>query len=126
VVGASQESVAVPLVGGGGGGGGGIGDGLGAGGLVVAAAVVEGSVVDALIGTWPQPASTHATSTKTPVNFIFKSTNPHSWPMQRGHQLSCLNGAASGGQADRRAADGLGTARCVPTSIISDISMGYV
>jgi len=74
----------VPLVGGGGGGGGGgdggIGDGLGAGGLVVPLAVVEGSVVDALIGTWSQPASTHATSTKTPVNFIFKAQTPTRGP----------------------------------------------
>jgi len=65
-------------LGGGGLGGGGVGVGLGAGGLV-ALAVVEASV-DAVTGTWPQPASTHATSTKTPVNFIFKAQPPTRGP----------------------------------------------
>jgi len=73
-------------VGGGGVGGGGVGDGLGDGGVVVVPlAVVEGSVdaVDALIGTWLQPTSTHATSTSTPVNFIFKAQTPTRGPCNR-------------------------------------------
>jgi hypothetical protein len=52
VVGACQESVAAPLVGGGGLGGGGLGGGgLGGGGLGggCALAVVEGPAVDALV-----------------------------------------------------------------------------
>ena len=75
VVGACQESVALPLVGGG---------GLGAGGLVLA--VVEGPVaVDALVEPWLQPAITHTTS-KTPANFVFKSQTPTRSPVQPGHR----------------------------------------
>src|SRR6267142_2641713 len=95
VVGACQESVAVPLL------------------LLVAE--VPADTVDRPVGSWWQPTSTHAASARTPANFtIFKAQTPSrsgtTGPQRSDHKKAATGGGEAAGQQTPRGV----AARCMP------------